>query len=103
MPLRLSPVDRPPEPLTPIEHRLLVDIVGRESPELLPLARDAVNMRWLTDEECESLKSVVLGALSTTLAPTMSRTNRVPRLMTCSAGSRCKGHATGVPKSAAFA
>jgi hypothetical protein len=44
----------------PAEHRRLVEIMGREAPDLLPLARDAVNATWLTDEECEALSSVVL-------------------------------------------
>ena len=57
----LSPVDRPHEPLTPKELRRLVAIVEREAPNLLPVARDAINERWLTDEECEALVSVVLG------------------------------------------
>jgi hypothetical protein len=33
------------------------------------LARDAVNKRWLTDEECESLTSVVLGVFTDHLGP----------------------------------
>lgn len=34
---------------------MLVDIIGQEKPELLPLARDAVNARWLDDAESEAL------------------------------------------------
>ena len=39
-----------------------MEIIGREAPDLLPLARDAMNARWLTDEECEALTSIVLDA-----------------------------------------
>lgn len=35
-------------------------IIERVAPELLPLARDAVNARWLTTEECEALVSALL-------------------------------------------
>ena len=35
-------------------------IINRTAPELLPLARDAVNARWLTTEECEALVSALL-------------------------------------------
>lgn len=53
-------MESPPEPLTPREHRRLTEIIGRESPDLLPLARDAVNSRWLTDDECQALVDVLL-------------------------------------------
>jgi hypothetical protein len=53
-------MDSLPEPLTPKEHRRLSEIIGREAPELLPLARDAVNARWLSTDECEALTNVLL-------------------------------------------
>jgi hypothetical protein len=53
-------VDSPPEPLTPNEHRRLVEIIGRDAPDRLPLARDAVNKRWLSDAEAQTLTSVLL-------------------------------------------
>ncbi len=53
-------VDPLPEPLTPKEHRRLIEIIGRAAPDLLPVARDAVNARWLTDEEGASLTNVLL-------------------------------------------
>ncbi len=56
----LSVVDSPPEPLTPKEHRRLNEIVAREAPHLQPLARDGVNARWLTSEECTTLVNVLL-------------------------------------------
>jgi hypothetical protein len=62
-------VERPPEPLTPSERRRLVEIVGREKPALAPLAEEAVNARWLTDEECEALVSVLLGVFTRHLGP----------------------------------
>ena len=46
-----------------------MEIIGREAPDLLPLAREAVNARWLTDEECEALTSVLLGAFLARLHP----------------------------------
>jgi hypothetical protein len=62
-------MDRPSEPLTPTEHRRVIEIVGREAPDLLPLARDAVNTRWLTDDECEALASVVLRVFLAHIGP----------------------------------
>jgi hypothetical protein len=56
-------VDRPPEPLTPKEHRLLVEIVGREAPDVLPLARKTARPTWLTDEECDALSAPVEAVL----------------------------------------
>lgn len=53
-------MDSPPEPLTPHEHERLVAIVEREAPELLAIARDAVNARWLTDDEAGALNRVLL-------------------------------------------
>ena len=50
-----------PEPLTPKEHRRLIEIVRREAPDLLPLAREAVNARWLSTDECKALTDVLLG------------------------------------------
>lgn len=53
-------MDRLTEPLTTKEHRRLVEIIGRAAPDLVSLARDAVNTRWLTDDEVESLVSALL-------------------------------------------
>jgi hypothetical protein len=53
-------MDSPPEPLRPKEHRRLIEIIEREAPHLLPLARDEVNTRWLTGEECKALVNVLL-------------------------------------------
>lgn len=50
----------PPQPLTSREHQRLVAIIERESPELLPIARDAVNSRWLTDDEAGAVNRVLL-------------------------------------------
>ena len=59
--MRTSPgMESPPEPLTSREHQRLVTIIEREAPELLPLAQDAVNARWLTDDEAEALNRVLL-------------------------------------------
>lgn len=52
---------RPPEPLTAEAHARLVAIIEETAPELLPLARDAVNTRWLTIDECEALTGALLG------------------------------------------
>lgn len=52
-----------PEPLSPRERRRLVEIIEVEAPELVPIARDAVNVRWLTDDEVEALNRVLLGVL----------------------------------------
>ena len=56
-----------PEPLTTKEHRRLVGIIERVAPELLPVARDAVNARWLTTEECEALVSALLNVFLNSL------------------------------------
>jgi hypothetical protein len=48
-------MDAPPDPLTPKEHHRLIEIVDRVAPDLVPLARDVVNMRWLTEDECKAL------------------------------------------------
>jgi hypothetical protein len=56
-------------PLTRAEHETLIDIIGREKPELLPLARDAVNTRWLDDAECEALTSTLLNVFLAHLRP----------------------------------
>lgn len=53
-------MEAPVQPLTPREHGLLVGIMEREAPDLLDVARDAVNTRWLTDEEAEALNRVLL-------------------------------------------
>lgn len=57
-------MDGPPEPVSPAEHRRLVEIIQREAPELAPLAQDAVNARWLDDDECESLTGVLLAVFT---------------------------------------
>jgi len=62
-------VDRPPEPLTTAQHDRLVRIVERRAPALLPLARDAVNKRWLSDEEVEALAGVALAEFLDHLGP----------------------------------
>jgi hypothetical protein len=61
-------VDRPPQPLTPTQHRRLVTIVEDRAPELLPLVAE-VNVRWLTDEECEALSHVALNEFIDHLGP----------------------------------
>jgi hypothetical protein len=48
---------------------MLVDIIGQEKPELLPLARDAVNARWLDDAECEALTNALLKVFLAHLGP----------------------------------
>jgi hypothetical protein len=53
-------MEPPLEPLTPREHQRLVAIIEREAPKLLEIARDAVNARWLTDEEAQALSRVLL-------------------------------------------
>ena len=53
-------VHQPPDPLTTSEHRCLVEIIRREAPDLVPLAQDAVNARWLEDNECQALSQVLL-------------------------------------------
>jgi len=57
------PMDAPPEPLTPKEHHRLVEIISRVAPDLLPLARDVVNTRWLTEDECEALTAALYNVL----------------------------------------
>jgi hypothetical protein len=49
-----------PRPLAQVEHERLVDIIGCANPELLPLARDDVNARWLEDAECEALTNALM-------------------------------------------
>lgn len=46
-----------------------MQIVERAAPDLLPLARHAVNARLLTDEECEALSNVLLRVFVTHLGP----------------------------------
>jgi hypothetical protein len=53
-------METPPEPLTARERQRLIAIIEREAPELLPIARDGVNARWLTDDEAEALNRVLL-------------------------------------------
>jgi hypothetical protein len=55
--------------LTATEHRRLAEIVELEAPDLPPLARDAVNARWLTDEECEVLTNVLMRVFLAHLGP----------------------------------
>ena len=56
----MSSMEALPEPLTPRERQRLVTIIQREAPNLLAIARDAVNARWLTDDEVEALNRVLL-------------------------------------------
>jgi hypothetical protein len=46
-----------------------VSIVERRAPYLLPVATDAVNKHWLSEEECEDLSRVVLAELLHHLGP----------------------------------
>jgi hypothetical protein len=50
----------PAEPLSPRQHRRLIEIVDRQARALGGLAREAVNGRWLTDDECQQLSKVLL-------------------------------------------
>ena len=52
-------MDAPPDPLTTKEHRRLIEIISRVAPNLVPLARDEVNTRWLTEDECEALTAAL--------------------------------------------
>jgi hypothetical protein len=61
-------MDRPPEPFTRLQYRRLARIVRRRAPDLLPTA-EAVNQRWLSDEECEALSRVALAELLDHLDP----------------------------------
>jgi hypothetical protein len=56
-------------PLTRTEHKTLVEIIARDAPDLLPLARDAVNVRWLDDDECERLTNALLDVFRSHLRP----------------------------------
>lgn len=58
----------PPEPLTQTQRDRLVGIVSRRAPALVSVA-EAVNRRWLTDEECEALSDVALGEFLAHLGP----------------------------------
>lgn len=52
--------DDPPRPaLSRKEHALLVEVVSTHAPRLVPLARDAFNVRWIEDHECEALSTVL--------------------------------------------
>jgi hypothetical protein len=53
-------MELPTEPLTPREHQRLVASIEREAPELRNLACDAVNARWLTDDEAGALNGIRL-------------------------------------------
>jgi hypothetical protein len=53
-------MESPPEPLSPREQRRLIGIIEVEAPDLVPIARDAVNARWFTDDEVEALNRVLL-------------------------------------------
>jgi hypothetical protein len=52
-------MERPPQPLDTRQHRLLIEIIGRHAPHLLPLARDEVNHRFLSEEEGADLVEVL--------------------------------------------
>ena len=62
-------MDAPREPLTSAQHRLLIALVEQRAPDLRALATDAVNRRWLSDDECESLARVALDELLAHLGP----------------------------------
>jgi hypothetical protein len=44
-------------------------MVERRAPDLLRLASDSVNHRWLSDEECEALSRVALDEFLAHLGP----------------------------------
>lgn len=70
---------RSPEPLGSRHHRLLVALVARDAPSLVPLATDAVNQRWLTDEETAALSKVALDEFCGHLSP--GEANRTDRAL----------------------
>jgi len=61
-------LDRPPQPLTRLQSRRLARIVRRRAPDLVPTA-EAVNQRWLSDEECEALSRVTRAEFLDHLGP----------------------------------
>jgi hypothetical protein len=65
----LSAVAALRRPLTRAEHETLIEIIAREAPDRLPLARHAVNARWLDDDECETLTSALLDVFTSHLGP----------------------------------
>ena len=62
-------MDRPPEPLTPAQYGRLLRIVERRAPDLLPMAAEDVNERWLSEAECEALARVALDEFLDHLGP----------------------------------
>jgi hypothetical protein len=62
-------MDVPPMPLSPAQHRVLVDLTERYAPHLTALARDAVNRRWLTQDECDALGGLMLAISLEHLGP----------------------------------
>jgi hypothetical protein len=62
-------MERPPEPLSSRQHRLLVELVRRRAPSLLQLATTAVNRRWLTDDEAAGFSQVALDEFLEHLGP----------------------------------
>jgi hypothetical protein len=95
-------VDAPPEPLTRREHRRLIEIIEREAPQLTPLARDAVNHRWLSDEECAALVNVLLDVFLRSRDQDDEPRGEGADAMTCSAGSRCSARAAGARSRCCF-
>lgn len=64
-----SRMDRPRQPLTSSQHLRLIKLVEGRAPDLRALATDAVNQRWLSDEECEALSRVALDEFLAHLGP----------------------------------
>lgn len=62
-------VERPRKPLTPVQHQRLIALVERRAPDLRGLVADAVNQRWLFDDECEALSRVALAEFLAHLGP----------------------------------
>ena len=62
-------MDRSQQPLTSVQHRWLIALVQRRAPDLRALATDAVNQRWLSDDECEALSRVALDEFLAHLGP----------------------------------
>lgn len=64
-----SRVDRPRRPLTSRQHLRLIRLVERRASDLRALATDAVNQRWLSDDECKALSRVALDEFLAHLGP----------------------------------
>ncbi len=64
-----SRMDRPRQPLTSSQHLRLIKLVERRAPDLKALAIDAVNQRWLSDDECGALSRVALDEFVAHLGP----------------------------------